>query len=210
VITRTSERQHSIAETCKHAVQFTLTSANAARALPASGQNQPVPSDPDALVDAVDADGVVTGTTTRAVMRRDNLPHRSTAIVVLAKDGRLLAHRRARWKDVWPAHWDLAAGGVVESGEDVAESARRELAEELGIAVDLVLLATHWFRDERVQCLASVFVARHEGPFAFDDDEVSEVRWVDRADLAAMQRAGTPFCPDGLALLPLLAGHGLF
>ena len=169
-----------------------------------------VPSDPDALVDVVDADGAVTGTTTRAVMRRDNLPHRSTAIVVLGNDGRLLAQRRANWKDVWPGHWDLAAGGVVESGENVAQSARRELAEELGIDADLVPVATHWFRDDRVQCLASVFVARHEGPFAFDDAEVTEVRWVARTDISTMQSAGTPFCPDGLALLPLLAGHGLF
>ncbi len=48
-------------------------------------------------------------------------------------DGRLLVHRRADDKDVYPGWWDLAAGGVVGAGEAYGAAARRELAEELGV-----------------------------------------------------------------------------
>ena len=66
-------------------------------------------------------------------MRAENLRHRSVAIIVTSSDGRLLVHRRADHKDVFPGLWDLAAGGVVAPGETYELAAERELAEELGI-----------------------------------------------------------------------------
>ncbi len=85
------------------------------------------------LVDVVDDDDRVTATVTRAQMRAENLQHRSVGIAVLGTDGRLLVHRRADDKDVWPGRWDLAAGGVVAAGEEYAAAAVRELREEVGI-----------------------------------------------------------------------------
>ncbi|MEX5716357.1 NUDIX domain-containing protein [Serratia ureilytica] len=42
--------------------------------------------------------------------------------------------RRTEIKDFYPGWLDATAGGVVQSGENVLDSARREAEEELGIA----------------------------------------------------------------------------
>ncbi len=143
-------------------------------------------------------------------MRRDNLAHRASAIAVLSTDGQLLIHRRAAWKDVWPSYWDIAAGGVVEAGEDISHSAARELREELGVSAELRYLGDSWYRDDHVQVLSSMYVAIHDGPFVFDDAEVVEVRFVSRMELVALAST-EPFCPDNVGvLLESLSHHGLF
>ncbi len=44
----------------------------------------------------------------------------------------------------------------------------------------------------------------HDGPFAFTDGEIAEVRWVTRAELGALMTRER-FVPDNVALLlPLL------
>lgn len=155
----------------------------------------------------VDDDDRVIDTVPRAEMRRRNLQHRSVGIAVLGTDGRLLVHRRADDKDVWPGRWDLAVGGVVSAGEDYATAAVREVGEELGIhdAVELRLLGSGRYADDDVTALVHCYVIVHDGPFHFDDGEVVEVRWVDRASLNELMSQAT-FVPDSIAmLLPLLA-----
>jgi isopentenyldiphosphate isomerase len=83
----------------------------------------------DTLVDIVDTDDHVIDVVPRREMRARNLRHRSVGIAVLESTGRVLIHRRADDKDVWPGRWDLAVGGVVESGETWDTAAVRELAE---------------------------------------------------------------------------------
>ena len=97
-----------------------------------AGMSLSVPS--TELVDQLDEDGAVVGAVTRRDMRAHNLRHRSVAVVVVNSRQELLVHRRADWKDVWPSRWDLAFGGVVGAGEAWEEAARRELAEEAGVA----------------------------------------------------------------------------
>jgi len=42
----------------------------------------------------------------------------SLYVLVVSLDGRrLLVHRRADWKDVWPGRWDVCFGGVAGAGE---------------------------------------------------------------------------------------------
>ena len=158
------------------------------------------------LVDVVHEHDQIIATVTRAEMRRANLRHRGVAVIVLHGDGRLLIHRRADTKDVWPGRWDLAAGGVVAAGEDYDEAARRELAEELGIAADLEVLGTSDYSDADVSVVAHVYLARHDGPVTFADGEVAEARWVDWLELAGLL-ATQAWCPDSISLaLPLLLG----
>ena len=160
---------------------------------------------PREMVDIVDDDDVVIATVTRARMRAERLQHRAVSIAVIGSDGRLLVHRRADTKDVWPGMWDIAAGGVVSAGEDYDTAARRELAEELGIAdVELTPLGDGRYRDEAVALIGRGYVVVSDGPFTFTDGEIAEVRWVDRVQLAELLRAER-FVPDSLALLlPLL------
>jgi isopentenyldiphosphate isomerase len=157
------------------------------------------------LVDVVDDDDRVIATVTRREMRAHRLQHRAVSIAVLSSDGRLLVHRRADTKDVWPGMWDLAAGGVVGAGESYEDAARRELAEELGVHVDTMeCLGEGRFADDAVALIGRGYRCVHDGPFTFTDGEIAEVRWVDRAALDALMAAES-FVPDNVALLlPLL------
>ena len=73
------------------------------------------------------------GPAERSVVRRENLLHAATAVLVRDPDGRIYVHRRSPDKDWAPSHHDAAAGGVMGYGEQPAASAARELAEELGV-----------------------------------------------------------------------------
>lgn len=160
------------------------------------------------LVDEVDERDRVVATVTRAAMRAGNLRHRSVGILVLDARDRLIVHRRADHKDVWPGRWDLAAGGVVEHGEDYVDAAQRELSEELGIGTtELEWLGVHGYEDADVKSITAYFLARHDGEVRFDDGEVVEAHRVPPRVLRAMLRDGD-WCPDSLAnALPLLAAH---
>ena len=137
----------------------------------------------------------------RAEMRRDRLLHRAVSIAVFGTDGRLLVHRRAATKDIWPAYWDIAAGGVVASGESYDDAAARELAEELGVeGVLLEHLGGGRYTDDAVDEFAHCYRCECDGPFLFADGEVDEARWVDARELADLM-AAEPFTPDSVALL---------
>ena len=158
----------------------------------------------DELVEEVDADGTVVRIVTRAEMRADRLRHRTTFIAVIDRAGRLLVHQRSPSKDVWPSRWDIAAGGVSAVGESWSDGARRELAEELGIAAPLRELGRGAYEDDDVKTVAAIFVATHDGDVVFADGEVVAARWVTADELVALL-ASEEFCPDSIALvLPLV------
>jgi isopentenyldiphosphate isomerase len=141
----------------------------------------------DEPVEHVDADGNVIEIVLRGRMRRENLRHRSVAVIVISSRGELLVHRRADDKDVFPGWWDLAAGGVVGVGETYPDAAVRELAEELGIGVaDLTFVTSGHHDDAHAKEICHVFRVVHDGPFRFDDGEVAEARFVTPEALAQL------------------------
>ena len=168
--------------------------------------------DPDAeTVEVVDRDGVVQRIVTRAEMRRHTLRHRATYIAVIRSNDRLVVHRRADWKDVNPGLWDIAFGGVAGVGDDWAQAAQRELAEEAGLAdtaLEEVGIGSYEEADGRI--VARVFLARTDADIQPQDAEVVEVAEVALAELDAW-RETVPLCPDSLALvlpyLQMLAGE---
>jgi 8-oxo-dGTP pyrophosphatase MutT (NUDIX family) len=124
----------------------------------------------------VDDAGEPIGTATRAACHADpSLVHLSLHVVVLAGDG-VLWQLRGPYKDSAPNTWDHACSGHVSAGERIAESAVRELAEELGIEVaedELEELA-------RVRCpldgeteLTSVYRLCHPGPYRLAPPELA-------------------------------------
>lgn len=159
-----------------------------------------------ALYDPADAVGRVVGAVPRSVMRRDNLPHAATAVLLRRSTGEWLVHRRAATKDLWPDYHDCAAGGVVLAGEQPERAAARELAEEVGVhGVALRPLLRTWYRDDDTHYLAHVFDATWDGEVTFPDGEVAAAWWEPEPSLRArLADPSWPFVPDTRFVLQLL------
>ena len=143
----------------------------------------------DTLIEIVDEDDRVVDLVTRREMRTRNLRHRSVGIAVLDAEGRVLIHRRADSKDVWPGRWDLAVGGVVEGS----------LIREIGRA---------GYEDDDVRTIVRMYVARDDGPFVFADGEVVEAFFVTIDELRERITRHL-FVPDSVAMMwPLLTALG--
>jgi 8-oxo-dGTP pyrophosphatase MutT (NUDIX family) len=163
---------------------------------------EPSPVPGDEFVDVLDAAGAVIATVTRRRMRAERLRHGAVFVVVRHPDGRVLIHRRSTTKDLWPGWWDLAVGGVLTSGEDPVDGARRELAEEIGLdhPVTLKPLDGGDYTDADVDVVGWCFEVVHAGPFTARDGEVAEMRWVAVDELERML-ATHRFLPDSVALV---------
>jgi isopentenyldiphosphate isomerase len=154
----------------------------------------------DEWVDVIDEDGRTVGVVTRREMRQRRLPHRCVYLLVFHGDGRLFIHQRTATKDVYPAHWDVAVGGVLAAGESFDEGVRREASEELGVELQPEALFPFRYADEKTIVQAHVYRAVHDGPFRLQPEEILCGEFVSLADLSR-RAVQAPFCPDGLAVL---------
>lgn len=152
-------------------------------------------------VDIVSEDNEVIAQSSRAQMRAQRLRHRATYIVVHDGMGKILVQRRTESKDFLPGMLDATAGGVVQSGEAILDSARREAEEELGIAA--VPFAEHgqfYFEDKHCRVWGALFSCVSHGPFAMQPEEVDEVFWLTPEEITARC---DEFTPDSLKALSL-------
>ena len=157
--------------------------------------------DPGAeLVDVLDDAGRVIGRTTRRDMRARRLPHRCVYILVFDPAGALFVHLRTATKDVYPSHWDAAAGGVLAAGESFDDGARRELHEELGVTAPLTALFPFRYDDRATVVHAQVYATVHAGPFVLQVEEIVEGRFVGWDELDALA-VRAPMCPDSQAVV---------
>ncbi len=99
----------------------------------------PPPHGQEEWFDVVDAADRVVGREPRSVVHARGLRHRAAHVLVFDDAGRLYLQRRAQSKECSPGRWDSSAAGHVESGEDYAAAALRELEEELGIRAEAAL-----------------------------------------------------------------------
>lgn len=163
------------------------------------------------IVALVDPDGVVVGSSPRSVVRRENLMHAGTAVLVRNSVGQVYLHRRSPDKDWAPGFHDCAAGGVIQAGEAPAESAARELAEELGVTgVSLNPLGGWLYEDDTTRCFAHCFEVVWDGPVVHADHEVVWGTWLSLGDLGRLLRDPQwMFVPDTRQLLTRLARDGV-
>ena len=110
--------------------------------------------------------------------------------------------RRTLSKAVYPGT-GTSAGGMVQAGEPYADSAARELEEELGIRDAVLREHGRFFFDEpgnRLWC--AVFSAVSDAPLRLQAEEISEARFI-RPELALEEARSLPYCPDSLQALRL-------
>ena len=152
-------------------------------------------------VDIVDEQNEVIAQSSRQQMRAERLRHRATYIVVHDGMGKILVQRRTEIKDFYPVWLDATAGGVVQSGENVLDSARREAEEELGIAdVPFAEHGLFYFEEDQCRVWGALFSCVSHGPFALQEEEVAEVCWLTPEEITARC---DEFTPDSLKALSL-------
>ena len=161
----------------------------------------------DELVARFDAAGTLVGACRRSVMRRDNIWHAASSIVVRGPSDSVYLHRRTLSKDVFPGLLDFAAGGVVLAGEDPVAGARRELDEELGVGgVELVPLGVVTYADHHTRYHAHRFIATWSEVIRWQPEEVAWGDWVPLQELVRrIGREPRSFVPDSVAVwIPVL------
>ena len=150
------------------------------------------------LFDVLDDEGNKTGIVReRGVCHRDGTAHAAAHIWVVRQnaDGKLevLLQKRSIEKDSNPGSFDTSAAGHVAAGDDVLETAIRELEEELGIIAasdDLEYLGVHHnayqdifhgrvFRDNEFMSVYAYFRDVDETKLTLQETEVESVRWMD-------------------------------
>lgn len=156
----------------------------------------------DEWVDIVNEDNEVIAQASRQQMRAQVLRHRASYIVVHDGMGNILIQRRTETKDFYPGWLDATAGGVVQSGENILDSARREAEEELGIAgVPFAEHGQFYFEEEnKCRVWGALFSCVSHGPFALQEEEIDAVRWMTPEEITARC---DEFTPDSLKALSL-------
>ncbi|WPD24937.1 MAG: NUDIX hydrolase YfcD [Candidatus Electrothrix aestuarii] len=156
------------------------------------------------IVQIVDEHNRELGELPRRLMREQRLIHRASYILVFNAAGELFIQKRTMTKDVYPGYWDVAAGGVVQSGESYEQSAERELAEELGVgAVKMDFLFDQYYEDQENRVWGRIFTCTHEGPFTLQEEEVEYGRFMLPRAALELSRS-EPFTPDGIVILEKL------
>lgn len=148
----------------------------------------------------VDEQDRLLGGLPRAELRERGLVSRGTFILLFNSAGQLCVHRRTLSKALYPGYWDVAAGGMVQEGEDYALSAARELEEELGIAgVPLREHGRFYFDEPGNRLWGAVFSAVSDAPLRLQPEEVMEARFMGLDEAQALENC----CPDSLKALRL-------
>ena len=99
----------------------------------------------------------------------------------------ILWQKRAEGVSRYAGYYDISAGGHINLGETVIEASIRELQEEIGVTASPDELRFAFAKPFSPNCFARVFMIDWTGrpeDFHFDDNEVSEVRWVPYDELA--------------------------
>jgi isopentenyl-diphosphate delta-isomerase len=126
--------------------------------------------------------------------------------------GQLLLSQRALDKRTWPGVWTNSCCGHPAQGEDLADSVRRRLADELGVRATSIDLVLPRFRYRAVMDdgvveneMCPVFRAYTDDQPDANPAEVADVRWTSWerliSQVSAAQLSVSPWCRLQLAEL---------
>jgi isopentenyl-diphosphate Delta-isomerase len=145
---------------------------------------------PDEYIDIVDSKGKISEKKElKSIAHKKGLWHQVIHIIVYNSKGHIIIQRRAPDKKTFPNIWDISVGGHIGAGEDPKKTARKELAEELGIHEPLSALddfGRYHYIDIQPEGLfiekeySYTFILKkdvHIKKIKFQKSEVAEVKW---------------------------------
>lgn len=144
------------------------------------------------LVVLVDKQDKVIGYKRRKEAHKKNLLHRTTAILIYNKEGKVLLQKRSKDKDTYPGFYTVSAGGHVLKGQDWKEAAERELYEELRVKGDLKYINTFLVPDTIHRTMTAAFKLESEGPFVFNTYEIEGVEFFETDKIKNIESNLTP------------------
>ncbi len=129
------------------------------------------------LVDVVDKQDKVLKTIDRgSATNKDIL--RVTGIFIINEKNEILLQLRNPRSHRYPLYWDCSAGGHVDTGEEYAACAERELYEETRIKTELAFLGKHYVElDDGRKHFIVFFKGKYGGKIKIDPNEVSKVNF---------------------------------
>ncbi|MCL2756071.1 MAG: NUDIX domain-containing protein [Firmicutes bacterium] len=156
----------------------------------------------DELIDLLDENGKIIGTIMKHEAHKTGAWHKAVHVYLVNKRKELLLQYRNKDKDLYSNTWDISVGGHVGAGEDIIDSAIREVEEEVGLKlkkVDLEHLFTYkegfkfdiYYSREFV----NVFLANIDfnlEDITMQDGEVSKVKLVKVKEFAKMVKEKDP------------------
>ena len=146
----------------------------------------------DEVIGIYDENDNYIGKDTRKNMRKNNLIHRVTYIIVANEKGEILVQTRSLKKEYCPGFLDAVIGGVVMDGEDVQISAEREVNEEIGIDAKgkLNFIDKFFLNQDICKCwIYCYYLKLNEkeiNTIQFKDKEISSIKWINKSELIKM------------------------
>ena len=147
----------------------------------------------DEIISIYDENDNYIGKDSRINMRKNNLIHHCTTILILNEQNDILVQTRALTKEYCPGYLSAVSGGIVCEGENVESNAEKELEEELGIDLNktkykLQFLRKYFFEEKNI-CKAWVYeyyirITEEESKrIIFKDHEVDRIDWLSKEEL---------------------------
>lgn len=143
-------------------------------------------------------------------------PLRVASALVVNDEGRIFFQKRSPERKLFPDTWDVV-GGHLEAGESVGEALRREITEETGWHLTVVLATVGDYAytgNDGVDRLETSFLVRVDGDLdrpRLEAGKHTEFRWLGRGDLDLLDENVGPddvpirrLAEDGFTLLGTL------
>ena len=146
------------------------------------------------LVDVLNEKGMYTGKIeSREKCSKEGLWHKAVCAFIINSKGQVLLQKRSANKKTWPNMWDVTAGGNVLAGEFGFQAIIRECKEELGIQLnksDMIFIGSSISSNVRGNIINNYFNEYYivnkdvdETTLKLQEEEVSEVRWIDKNEI---------------------------
>lgn len=101
-----------------------------------------------------------------------------------------LFQKRSKFVDRNAGKWDISAGGHINYGEKIVEAAARETIEEIGAKTEVEKLEYGFSMNNQTRICHTFFYdwTGKDDDFAFNDQEVEEVKWIKLEDIDAFRK----------------------